>query len=780
MTTPSDELPANPFPEGFYIGPLESEVTFEGVHEEGLAVLRRLALGSKGRTIRAKTGATVLLKSEKAGVGKTHFLARLKGAVRGEAVSVFLDLDESADLQWRVWFRRLVDRLNREDASADGESVLTLQASQLFASSMQALIAVGALEDDEAPEEAATLLLTHGSALYTPEESSSEVASWFHQCFESLRPKVLSLLSQSLGVAAGELGPWLDFLHGYGSIAREASGRAASRAKQALFLEESSLLSEIADEPCAKGEFRTLGRLISHTGPLFMVLDSLDWFFRDQQSALVLARMVSELNRMVPSSVVVISLNEDNWRETFAMGLPEAVQDRLTNHVVTLPGLAEDEKEPFLRAFSANERVEQVIAAAMSEARLEAPVTPRALLRFAAEAWDSLPVKEEVAQNGEAPDEASAASEYQSAPEAESPAAPAPAQTALSDVKALLERKNTGGQEPESVSSNPETLWLSALGDVRHLISGRPNASRQLPHVEPVFARGEASLTSNSDQEVLTPTIDPPMLTEEFRSFLSKLRSRAEGAHDYLPSTPGANSASERTRIRNAMILHGRQYDEHDALTSIKGARFQRTEKAAPWILSRLEEIRATLVNGPATHMMDLSHVRRLVETGGHLFPAIQQEMIALPDHPNKAVSRWRFQQNEILIGFEPASDTGYWQALVQMTAARARTLRESDKTRVKLVFFGHIDDDGGFPSWKPSEEDMVNLQFSDVILLTGSHLTQLYTVSTLLAEQPNEEIRQDVFVQVSGQLDFFWKMITRPVWSLVSLKRGEKNAMAS
>ena len=35
--------------------------------------------------------------------------------------------------------------------------------------------------------------------------------------------------------------------------------------------------------------------------------------------------------------------------------------------------------------------------------------------------------------------------------------------------------------------------------------------------------------------------------------------------------------------------------------------------------------------------------------------------------------------------------------------------------------------------------------------------------------EEVDKEEREAVFAQVSGELDFFWKMITRPVWTLVS-----------
>jgi hypothetical protein len=268
-----------------------------------------------------------------------------------------------------------------------------------------------------------------------------------------------------------------------------------------------------------------------------------------------------------------------------------------------------------------------------------------------------------------------------------------------------------------------------------------------------------------------------PELTPEFRSFLSSLRARAEDKEGYLPQDQ-PQTPEERAYERSQLILHGREGDstesrepndvrpsddETEKVTVSAKDRADTTNYR-----TRLRELKLHFAEAAGQLPIQLFRLRRLVEQAGNLFPAIKQE-VSYGSASFVGEVRWAFQQSEVTFGFEPFDEAVYWKGLVQSVAERVRTLRENDMTRGKLAVFGRTREEDSFPSWELDEQASNDLQHCDLILLTDHQLMAIYAVDELIAEEIREEDREAVFAKVSSELDFFWKMITRPVWTLVS-----------
>ena len=126
------------------------------------------------------------------------------------------------------------------------------------------------------------------------------------------------------------------------------------------------------------------------------MIDHLDVFYRDGQAGLKIAYFISELRRLIPRSLSVLSVNQDLWEATFRGQLPSALEDRVTGGFVHLPGLSLAQANELIRSRLAAAGEPDASAAVFGDRLRLAeffaghtgrPVSPRAVLRYAAEKW---------------------------------------------------------------------------------------------------------------------------------------------------------------------------------------------------------------------------------------------------------------------------------------------------------------------------------------------------------------------------------------------------------
>lgn len=594
----------------------------------------------------------------------------------------------------------------------------------------------------ESPSAVASWLNENGGKLFNAGERTTPAVVWFHKEFAGLLPKLAEHYARRLTLNQDQLISWLEFFYRYAHFASLEAPASERERGQRQYLEKNRLLSR-EEEAQARSQLKLAGRLMTLDHPLVMIFDDLDWIYRDEASALRLARMLLEFGKLVPNSLAIIGMNQDTWEETFEKGLPEAVRDRLTAHECRLEGVPRTEWRAFLSARAkpveaSQERLCSIVES-LERTYPDVPVLmPRKLIRAACRLW------------------------HQPAQEKSTPRVfPRP-------EVATPPRVETTPVTAGSSNSPGPMPWATAMNDLRELIhtkAQQPAASRPpSPFID----------VSADPSRAKTPSASPakkPELTPEFQSFISGLRERAADKEAYHPHGQ-AHAGGQRAQTNATGVIDRPQGPSVSVKAPANGTTPFHSASAKPapvtpeWVASRLRAVKMDLAQAPIT--VELPLLRRLIHTTGERFPAIIQDTTGSPNDPLSEL-RWRFQQSEIHFGFHPYEDTHFWRRLVSLTAERARDLRERDKTRVKLVAFARRAEEEIFASWNTCEQDSIDLQFCDVIFLSDHQLASVYAVDRLLASEEVPERHESVFAQLSGELNFFWKLITRPVWTLVS-----------
>lgn len=740
----------NPFVDDVFSGVLATEPTYPDLYANELeALVASLASANQAKRLARPATVTALLLSKQAGAGKSHFLARLASEKSESGVFVPLDMGDPDDMCWENWLRQVVTRTHEVRERGADHSVLTAAAAALFADGTSQLISEGRIPC-ESPAVASTWLRDHSNELFAHHHRDNESVRWFRSEFQNVLPLLADLYAKKLGLDRDELTETMEILFRYADLSSGETSPSEKRRKQGDYLYSEGALVPNGNEAEARRMLSLLGRLLASRKPLVLIFDDLDWFYREESTALRLARMLAELGRLVPGAAAVLSINEDHWKETFEKGLPEAVRDRLTSHVCLLEGVPREQWSAFLSARAQGEDANDVrLRVVLGEVKSKHPedrlLGPRKLMRAAAAGWGAhaSPVKvhPKPMVDPSAGNEEEIAVVKPTPVRAESP----------------QETNGKGGQ------------WAEAMHDLRDLIQSRSDVP-------------SSATSAPGDPKPMHPATAKPDLTPEFRSFLSSLRARASDKKDYLPTKPSSNT--ERVRVRSELILHGRSSKDEESVSNevakpnpqLEETQAVRVKAEAvpspPWVVKRLRDHRAEWAQNDRVVLCQ-DRLRRLVVRAGDLFPAIAQDTLNGDDPLSaKADLRWRFQQSEVHFAFEPFDDEGYWKSKVANVAARARESRDQKRTRCKLVVFEDATQENPFPTWDIEESAEADYQFCDVVLLTRSQLVNLYAIEQLLAEDRVAEDPGKVFAQVSGEIDFFWKMITRPVWTLVGQGR--------
>ena len=329
----------NPFVDDVFSGSLRTEQTLPALYEREMNRLSRMVedLRPRAGSLGPSVGTTALLLSNKAGAGKTHFLARLASERNATAYFCPLAMHDPDEICWEGWFRQLVERLHSTKDPHGDHTALTGAAAYLLASATGALVSEGHIPCNS-PATASQWLLENSVKLFDHGEEGNPSVSWFRAEFPRLLPEIADRYARDLDLDRCLLMSRLEWLFDYAMLSATDHSFSERRDKQRELLNDAEML-DVQGESAARREWSWLGRLISQQRPLALVIDDLDWAYRDEATALRMARMLAEFSRMVPNSLALLSVNEDTWRETFEKGLPEAVVDRLTSFICHLKGV---------------------------------------------------------------------------------------------------------------------------------------------------------------------------------------------------------------------------------------------------------------------------------------------------------------------------------------------------------------------------------------------------------------------------------------------------------
>lgn len=301
-----------------------SDLVNRSAYEELTSVLQ-VPLESAGRCI--------LLRAPRAGHGKTHLLSRVQHFLAGNHEFIPLHLTGSRIDALSVTEDAL-KRLTRALPAGGGLSVLDLVARKLFAYSLQPLVISGEVPCQDR-EGALSALKTRPVETFDFHHPNAVTAHWARENFEVLGPRLSMELAQRAEVAVREVSFWVTALFRYAATPVDHPGRAG-----ALGLE---VAGQVVSDNVAMDRLSALLALVSLLHRVVLVADDLEGFSADESAALRFAAFVGSVRQSAERVDVILSLNKDVWDNAFVPRLSGGLADRLSEVLIELEPLTEEE-----------------------------------------------------------------------------------------------------------------------------------------------------------------------------------------------------------------------------------------------------------------------------------------------------------------------------------------------------------------------------------------------------------------------------------------------------
>ncbi|MEM7146775.1 MAG: hypothetical protein AAF591_16705 [Verrucomicrobiota bacterium] len=689
-------------------------VPYEGV----LSRLRALS-GKEEEGMLAPGSEVILLSSDRAGFGKTHFLARLREAVAEDLVVVPLDYRREQLLDWD---EMLASLLSFGDEVREGEALSLLQAGarRFFASGVAEMIERGEVPCGQR-DEALRSLRENWRGLLDPSDREEAVARWFEDVFEALRPSLVEIFSRLFSVSHEQGVFWVAQLFRYHLDSGRGS-EARTRALAGLLGEEAGDWRESSPEVQARSKFQTLAEVLGGGKPLVYVADHLDSFFNDREGGFDVASLLLDLAGMRGSGAVILSVNADLWASAFNGHLPSAFEDRLSGGRVMLGGIDVVEASAMVSERLGRAGIPDDMAARFNgllgirsyyERQGAEVLSPRKVLREARAVWDRF------AASGFTGGEAGNLGMEE-----------------IVDMGALPE---VGGDEVE------DPLELPALDFLQFDDGGVGGTT---PLVDPGDLGGEFI---QMPEEELEESGEP-----------DEGEGAGEGVEDRVGS--GVHGFQQvLSRVRGRSVIR----------SGAAGAAVCEEEEAPAAQFNRLraEAMAVGRINGE----LDLVKLRLVLERVGTRLPMLEQEEVSLEGVGASALA-WRFDGDTVLFGFEVSTDYPYWQGVVEhgLSLRRSEEAGEEDDffpplvPAVKLVVFCPVHEPLEVASWKALHEVFAEgAGLIDCVELDRETVAGMYAAADMFAgaERGASGCSVDeVFALVARELDYLWARLTRPL----------------
>lgn len=329
-------------------------------------------------------GDTLLLTASRAGAGKTHLLARCQTLTADHGLWVPLHLEPEQDLGWKEWTLALASHLH--STRVRGVSRLEEVAWFAFARLVQAGLDEGKVIAEDLPS-AREQLETRFREIFAPGEPESRF-HWFAGTAGSLLASCATTCATAVGGERETVAGWLRWFLAY-AAPKPGKDRANRWERLASRLEKAG-----GGERAWKERFKVLARFASGVAPLVWTTDHLDRFFSAPQASRRLLSQLSEIPALAPRSLLILSANQDLWQQVLVPGVPGAIQDRLTSGSIHLGPISPQQAEELvahrLLTVARADEESRAFLRRLDFQRIPASggLTPRAILRWAAAAWD--------------------------------------------------------------------------------------------------------------------------------------------------------------------------------------------------------------------------------------------------------------------------------------------------------------------------------------------------------------------------------------------------------
>jgi hypothetical protein len=318
-----------------------------------------------------RMGRCILLRAPRAGHGKTHLLSRIQHQLGATHEFIPLQAASGFRIDAGTVMDDTVRRLVRPLPAAGGLCMLDLVTRRLFASALQPLVGSGEVPCQDR-EGALMALRTRPIETFDFHHPNAVTAHWARENFDALGQRLSMELSHHCGLPVREIAFWVDALFRFAASPLDNANRVR-------------LLGEAVHSggDVAMERLEALLGLLSLMLRVVLVADDLEGFSTDETAALRLAAFLTTLRQSVERVEVILSLNQDVWENAFLPKLSGGLADRLSEIVVELQPLSEDEMVALLdsRAPGLGRRVLERVDPG------SAGTYARGLIRAAGAAW---------------------------------------------------------------------------------------------------------------------------------------------------------------------------------------------------------------------------------------------------------------------------------------------------------------------------------------------------------------------------------------------------------
>lgn len=321
-----------------------------------------------------KPGRCILLRAPRAGHGKTHLLSRIQHQLGSTHEFIPLHAAFGCQIDASTAIDDTLRRLLRPLPASGGLCVLDLVARRLFASALQPLVGSGEVPCQDR-EGALTALRTRPIETFDFHHPNAVTAHWTRENFEVLGQRLSVELAQRCGLPIREVSFWVDTMFRFAATPVENPVRLR-------VLAEAIRAGDPGDGVMMERLEALLG-MLALLMRVVLVADELEGFSSDETAALRLAAFLGSLRQSVERLDVILSLNQDIWDSAFVPRLSDGLADRLSEVVVELTPLTEEEMEALLES-----RVPGLGARVLARVdRTAAGTHARGLIRAAGVAW---------------------------------------------------------------------------------------------------------------------------------------------------------------------------------------------------------------------------------------------------------------------------------------------------------------------------------------------------------------------------------------------------------
>ena len=286
-------------------------------------------------------GRCILLRSPRAGHGKTHLLSRIEHHLGASHEFIPLRASYGCRIDAATAMDDTLRGLLRPLPASGGLRALDRVVRRLFAQALEPMVGSGEVPCQDR-DGALTALRARPIETFDFHHPNAITARWAKENLEALGPRLSMEIAQRSGQPLREVAFWVDTWFRFASTPLENPTRIRMLAD--------AIRSGNPSEGMQMDRLQALLGILSLLMRVVLVADDLEGISADETAALRLAAFLASLRQSVERLDVILSLNLDVWERSFMPCLSGGMVDRLSEVVIELHPLTDEEMVALLES----------------------------------------------------------------------------------------------------------------------------------------------------------------------------------------------------------------------------------------------------------------------------------------------------------------------------------------------------------------------------------------------------------------------------------------------